>query len=162
MSDSLSNLFDDGNRSWTFAPQLNVPIFTFGRLRANLKVSKVDRDIAVADYEHAIQSAFRDVADALALRASLDERIEAQQKQVEAAQEAYELTRLRYENGVSSYLEVLDAQRTLFAAQQNQIATQLARQTSLMNLYTALGGDLPLRGTERTARTIAPASEPKS
>lgn len=158
-SDSLSSLFDAGNRAWSFTPQLNLPIFTAGRLRANLKVSKVDREIAVADYERAIQSAFRDVADALAVRGSLDGRIMAQQKQVAAAQQAYELTQLRYENGVSSYLEVLDAQRTLFAAQQNQIATQLARQTNLIDLYSALGGDLPLNGTENETAAIKPRKD---
>jgi multidrug efflux system outer membrane protein len=140
-SDSLSELFDGANRAWSFLPQISVPIFTGGRLTANLKVAKVERDIAVANYERSIQNAFREVADALAVRARLDGRLTAQQRQVEAASAAYTLVRQRYDNGVSSYLEVLDAQRTLHAAQQNWIAIRLARQANLVTLYKALGGD---------------------
>jgi multidrug efflux system outer membrane protein len=140
-SDSLSDLFDGGNRAWSFLPQISIPIFTGGRLSANLKVAEVERDIAVANYERSIQSAFREVADALAVRARLEGRLTAQQRQVEAARAAYGLVRQRYDNGVSSYLEVLDAQRTLYAAQQNWIATRLARQANLVTLYKALGGD---------------------
>jgi multidrug efflux system outer membrane protein len=140
-SDSLSSLFDGGNRAWSFAPQINLPIFSGGRLRASLKVAKVEREIAVADYERSIQSAFREVADALAVRASLAGRLRAQQAQVEAAKSAYTMVQTRYDNGVSSYLEVLDAQRTLFAAQQQWIGTRMARQANLVALYKALGGD---------------------
>ncbi|NIJ75520.1 NodT family efflux transporter outer membrane factor (OMF) lipoprotein [Xanthomonas campestris] len=140
-SDSLSSLFDSGNRAWSFVPRIDLPIFNSGRLRANLKVAKIERDIAVAEYERAIQSAFREVADALAVHAALDGRTSAQQRQVEAAQRAYDLMSARYENGVSSHLEVLDAQRTLYAAQQNWIGIRLARQSNLVTLYKALGGD---------------------
>jgi len=140
-SDSLSELFDGANRAWSFLPQISVPIFTGGRLTANLKVAKVERDIAVANYERSIQTAFREVADALAVRARLDGRLTAQQRQVEAASAAYTLVRQRYDNGVSSYLEVLDAQRTLHATQQNWIAIRLARQANLVTLYKVLGGD---------------------
>lgn len=140
-SDSLSNLFDGGTRAWNFLPQISVPIFSGGRLRANLAVAKVDRDLAVADYEHAIQGAFREVADALAIGSRLDGRLDAQKRRVDAASEAYALVQRRYDNGVSSYLEVLDAQRTLYAAQQNWITTRLARQSNVITLYKALGGD---------------------
>ncbi|MCE4369614.1 efflux transporter outer membrane subunit [Xanthomonas hortorum] len=157
-SDSLSSLFDGGNRAWNFAPRINLPIFSGGRLRAQLAVSGIDRDIAVADYERSIQVAFREVADALALRSTLEGRLSAQQRQVEAAQGAYRLVSERQDNGVSSYLEVLDAQRTLYVAQQNQIATRLARQANLVVLYKALGGgwDPIDAAAPSTARTGTP------
>jgi multidrug efflux system outer membrane protein len=140
-SDSLSSLFEGGNRAWSFAPQLTLPIFNGGRLAANLNMAKTDRDIAVANYERSIQSAFREVADTLAVRAKLDDRLSAQQRRVEALRRAYDLAQMRYDNGVSSYLEVLDAQRTLLAAQQNWIDTRLALQTNLVSLYKTTGGD---------------------
>ncbi|MGY6272145.1 efflux transporter outer membrane subunit [Achromobacter denitrificans] len=142
-SDSLSSLFDGGNHAWNFAPQLNLPIFNGGRLMASLDVAKADRDIAIANYESAIQTAFREVADALVARATLDDRLAAQQRRVEAARVAHDLTQARYNNGVSSYLEVLDAQRTLLAAQQNWIDTRLALQSNLISLYKTTGGDWP-------------------
>lgn len=140
-SDSLSDLFDGANRAWSFLPQISIPIFTGGRLSANLKVSEVDRDIALARYERSIQAAFREVADSLDVRARLDGRLIAQQRQVNAAEAAYTLVKQRYDNGVSSYLEVLDAQRTLHAAQQNWIVVRQAKQANLVTLYKALGGD---------------------
>jgi len=139
-SNELSELFDGGNRAWSFVPQINLPIFTGGRLRAQLAVSKVDRDIAVAEYEKAIQVAFREVADALAQRSVVDEQLDAQRKHFDAAQAAYDLVKLRYDNGVSGYLEVLDAQRTLHTAQQSLVEVELARQASLITLYKVLGG----------------------
>ncbi|MDR5170985.1 efflux transporter outer membrane subunit [Methylobacillus flagellatus] len=139
-SNSLTELFDSGGRAWSFMPQISVPIFTGGRLSANLDVAKVEREIAVADYERSIQAAFREVADALAVRATLDGRLAAQQQRVEAAYHAYHLVQQRYDNGVASYLEVLDSQRTLFSAQQTWISTRLSRQTNLVTLYKALGG----------------------
>ncbi|HBO2879726.1 TPA: efflux transporter outer membrane subunit [Pseudomonas aeruginosa] len=151
-SDSLSSLFDGGNRAWSFLPQVSLPIFTGGRLQANLDLARVDRDIAVAGYEQAIQSAFRDVADALAVRARIDDRLAAQQSQVAASQQAYTLVQQRYDNGVSSYLAVLDAQRTLFTAQQNLIGMRLARQTNLVTLYKALGGDWSQLGQETLSK----------
>jgi outer membrane protein, multidrug efflux system len=139
-SDQLSALFDHGGRSWSFVPQLSLPIFSGGRLRAQLEVSKVERDIAVAQYEQSIQNAFREVADALAERSVVDEQAKALQRSEAAAKASNDLATLRYENGVSGYLEVLDAQRTLYAAQQALVQAQLARQTSVVALYRALGG----------------------
>ncbi|WP_280632106.1 efflux transporter outer membrane subunit [Xanthomonas citri] len=153
-SDSLSNLFDGGGRAWSFLPQVSLPIFSGGRLRANLAVAGVDRDIAVADYERAIQSAFREVADALAIGGRLDGRLEAQKRRVDAAREAHALVQRRYDTGVSSYLEVLDAQRTLYAAQQNWIGTRLARQANVVTLYKALGGDFT-----QTNASLPPSGE---
>ncbi|MFG0632035.1 efflux transporter outer membrane subunit [Pseudomonas sp. xss_2] len=140
-SDSLNDLFSGANRTWSILPQINVPIFTGGRLKAGLAVSKVDRDIAVATYERSIQSAFKEVADALAIRSRIDGRLSAQQGRVEAASQAYALVKQRYDSGVASYLEVLDVQRTLYSAQQTWISTRLARQANLITLFKALGGD---------------------
>ncbi len=145
-SDELSNLFDSGTNFWAFVPQLRVPIFEGGRLIANLDVATADRDIALAQYEGAIQSAFREVADALALTATLDAQRAARQSTVEAATEADRLSRARYEAGRDSYLVLLDAQRTLYLAQEALIITQLAEQTNRVRLYKALGGGWLERG----------------
>lgn len=139
-SSALSGLFAAGSRAWTFAPELTLPIFAGGRNRANLLSAKVARDIDVAKYEHAIQSAFRDVADGLALRASLGQQLAAQQALVAASSEAYRLSDARFRRGVDSYLTVLDSQRTLYSAQQTLIGTQLSRMSNLVTLYQALGG----------------------
>jgi len=139
-SDALSSLFDAGGRTWRFVPQITLPIFTGGRLQAELEVSEADRGIAVAEYEQAIQTAFREVADALARRSTADATVQAQSKRAQAAAEVDELVRLRYDTGVSDYLEVLDAQRTLYAAQQDRLQAEQARQGSLVSLYRALGG----------------------
>ncbi len=139
-SDELSGLFQSGSRAWRFAPQITVPIFDAGSNRANLQVAEVDRDIAVARYERAIQTAFREVADALAQRGTVDEQLAAQQSLADATAESYRLSRARYEQGVDSYLVVLDSQRTLYAARQNLITTRLTRLNNLTTLYKVLGG----------------------
>jgi outer membrane protein, multidrug efflux system len=137
-STQLSDLFKNG--AWSFATQLLQPIFDAGRNRANLAVAQVQRDIAVAQYERAIQTAFRDVADALAGRATLDEQLRATRAQVQAEQVRYSLSDLRFRNGVSSSLELLDAERSLFAAQQAVVQTQLALLQNRVSTYRALGG----------------------
>jgi len=139
-SDQLSNLFDTGTYAWAFVPQVNVPIFQGGRLTANLTVATADRDIALAQYEGAIQSAFREVADALALTASLDAQRAALQSTVDAASEADRLSRARYAAGRDSYLVLLESQRALYLAQEALIVTQLAEQANRVRLYKALGG----------------------
>jgi multidrug efflux system outer membrane protein len=139
-SDQLSNLFDTGTYAWAFVPQINVPIFQGGRLTANLDVATADRDIALARYEGAIQSAFREVADALALTATLDAQRAALQSTVDAASEADRLSRARYAAGRDSYLVLLESQRALYLAQEALIATQLAEQANRVRLYKALGG----------------------
>jgi multidrug efflux system outer membrane protein len=123
-SSQLSDLFRDG--AWSFAAQLLQPIFDAGRNRANLAVAEVQRDIALAQYERAIQAAFRDVADALAGRATLDDQLRATLAQAEAERARFGLAELRFRSGVSSSLELLDAQRSLFAAQQAVVQTRLA------------------------------------
>lgn len=139
-SNDLTNLFTSGSFAWKFAPQISLPIFAGGSNLANLKVAKVDRDIAVAQYEKAIQAAFREVADAFALRGTIDDQLTAQQSLTDATSESYRLSRARYEKGVDSYLTVLDSQRSLYSAQQNLITVRLARLLNLATLYKVLGG----------------------
>ncbi len=139
-SSSLSNLFDGGTGFWSFMPQLNLPIFNRGRNRANLRISEVDREIAQAQYEKAIQSAFREVADGLAERGTLDEQLAAQTALVEASADNRALSDARYRGGIDSYLNVLDAERGLYAAQQNLITLRLVKNSNHVTLYKALGG----------------------
>ncbi len=139
-SDDLGGLFKGGSFVWKFAPQISLPIFDAGSNRANLKVAEVDRDIAVAQYEKAIQTAFREVADALALRGTINDQVAAQQSLTDATGESYRLSQARYEKGVDSYLNVLDSQRSLYGSQQNLISVRLARLTNLVTLYKVLGG----------------------
>ncbi|THF64621.1 AdeC/AdeK/OprM family multidrug efflux complex outer membrane factor [Pseudothauera nasutitermitis] len=140
VSPELSGLFDGGTRAWTFIPQLTLPIFQAGRLAASLDVAEVSRDIAVAQYENTIQTAFREVADALADRANADETLDAQRKAVEAAQDSYRLSEARYEAGVDSFLTLLDAQRTLYSAELQLISARLAEAGNRIAVYKALGG----------------------
>ncbi|MGA2108094.1 MAG: efflux transporter outer membrane subunit [Syntrophorhabdales bacterium] len=136
----LSGLFGAGSGAWTFAPQITLPIFDAGTRWASLKVAKTDRDISLAQYEKAIQTAFREAADALAQRGTLGNQIAAQESLVEASAATYRLSSARYLKGVDTYLTVLDAQRSLYAAQQGLIALRLARLTNLVTLYKVLGG----------------------
>ncbi len=139
-SPDLGGLFDAGSGAWSFVPQISLPIFAGGANRANLQVAEVDRDIALAQYDKAVQTAFREVADALAQRATVDEQLAAQQALVDAEQQRYALSEARYRSGVDSSLSLLDAQRSLYAARQGLINAQLARQTNLVTLYKVLGG----------------------
>ena len=139
-SSQLSGLFGSGNRSWSFAPSISVPIFNAGSLRASLKVSEVERDVAVATYEKTIQTAFKETADALAVRATLQEHLDAQQALVEATARSYKLSTARYRSGVDSYLDALDSQRSLYTAQQNLISLQLTESSNRVTLYKVLGG----------------------
>ncbi len=139
-SSHLSGLFKSGSYGWTMAPQLLLPIFDAGRNRAGLDSANAGRDIAVAQYEKSIQTAFREVSDALAGRATLGEQLRAQQAQANAEATRFRLADLRYQNGVASYLDLLDAQRSLFAAQQAVVQTRLAQLQSQVTLYKTLGG----------------------
>lgn len=139
-SRELSGLFDAGSGVWSFMPSLSVPIFDGGRNRANLDAAKVGRDIRVAEYEQAIQSAFREVADALAQRESIAGQLDAQQALVAASDEALTLSDARFTRGLDNYLQVLDAQRTLYSGQQTLIDTRLAELSNSVALYRALGG----------------------
>ena len=140
VSADLKGLFTDGRYGWSFGPQIVLPIFDGGRNRANLGVAQVGRELAVAQYERAVQTSFREVADALAARATLDEQLRAQQAQADAEQTRFRLSDLRYRNGVSSYLDLLDAQRSLFTAQLAAVQVRAARLQNQVALYKALGG----------------------
>ncbi len=139
-SDDLSGLFKDGASVWKFAPQISLPIFNAGSNQAKLEAAEVDRDIAVAQYEKAIQTAFREVADALAQRGTINNQVAAQESLTDATGESYRLSQARYEKGSDSYLNVLDSQRSLYGSQQNLIIVRLARLTNLVTLYKVLGG----------------------
>ena len=139
-SDELSDLFSSGTDVWSFIPQVNLPIFQGGRLKGNLDVSKVDRDIALAAYERSIQAGFREVADALALTHTLSQERASREALVAAATRADELSRIRYEAGSDSYLVLLDSQRTLYDSQQALVATELEEQANRVTLYKVLGG----------------------
>lgn len=138
-SNELSGLFDSGNGTWSFTPQIVMPIFD-ARTWAAYRVSKAQREIALAQYERAIQTAFREVADALAVKGTVDERLAAQRSLVEALSKTYRLAEKRYETGIDSYLGVLDAQRSLFAAQQGLTMLRLAKLANRVRLYAVLGG----------------------
>ena len=131
---------DIGAAIWTFLPQVSLPIFEGGRNVANLRVSEADKKIAVANYEKAIQSAFREVSDALIDRVSLAGQLEAQKSLVHATSETYRLSGERYNQGIDSYLAVLDSQRAMYSSQLNLISVRVAREQNLIMLYKALGG----------------------
>ncbi|AEA67456.1 MULTISPECIES: AdeC/AdeK/OprM family multidrug efflux complex outer membrane factor [Pseudomonas] len=140
LSPDLSGLFKGGSGTWTFAPQINLPIFNAGSLRASLDYAKIQKDINVAQYEKSIQTAFQEVSDGLAARQTYNEQLQAQTDFVAANQDYYRLAERRYRIGVDSNLTFLDAQRQLFSAQQSLITDRLAQLTSEVNLYKALGG----------------------
>lgn len=140
-SGDLDKLFDNGSRTaWNFAPQASIPIFTGGRITGGLAAVEAQRDIAVTSYERAIQNAFREVADELAARGTFTDQLKAQQALVGATQQAYDIAQARYQQGIDSHLGVLDAQRSLYASQQNEILVKRQRLSNLVNLYKALGG----------------------
>lgn len=153
-STELSGLFQDGSWGFSVAPQAMLPIFDLGRNQAALDASRVTRDAAVTQYEKAIQTAFREVSDALAGRATLKDQLAAQDSLVQAETERLRLADLRYRNGVASFLDVLDAQRSLFAARQALSQTRLARQLNQVDLFRALGGGW---SPETQAQRDAPA-----
>jgi multidrug efflux system outer membrane protein len=156
-SDDLVGLFKPGSFAWKFAPQITLPIFDSGSNRAGLTVAQVDRDIAVAQYEKSIQTAFREVADALAQRGTIDDQLAAQQSLTDSTAESFRLSRARFEKGVDNYLTVLDSQRSLYGAQQNLIAVRLTRLANLVTLYKVLGGGAGGDRAPREAETSGPS-----
>lgn len=149
MSNELSDLFSSGSGTWLFQPQLRLPIFNAGRLKASLDYSKVQKDIRIAQYEKSIQTAFQEVADGLIARSTYNEQLAAQDKLLESSQAYLDLAERRYREGVDNQLTLLDAQRLLFSTQQQRINTQLALLTSEINLYKSLGGSY--QATSETA-----------
>ena len=140
ISADYDKLFNGAQGMWNFGPQVSIPLFDTGRNIALLKGANTDRDIAVATYEKTIQTAFREVADALVQRKNIGEQMDAQNSLLDAAKTTYSLADTRYKVGVDNQLTLLDAQRTLFAAEQGHIATTLLREMNALSLYKALGG----------------------
>lgn len=142
-SRSLSDLFKSGSGlAWSFVPQVAIPIFEGGRNIANLGISQTTRDIRVAEYEKSIQVAFREVSDQLAARGTYTDQLKAQNALAQSARDAYTLSQARYKQGIENYLNVLDAQRSLYTAQQQEIVVQQERLSNLVTLYKVLGGGL--------------------
>lgn len=139
-SSQLGNLFSGGANTWSFIPTISVPIFQGGELKATLDAAKIQKNIDIADYEKAIQTAFSNAADALAAREYIDEQLTAQQNLVSSSQRSFRLTTARYQEGIDSYLAALTAQRTYYSAQQDLITLQLEEATNRVTLYKVLGG----------------------
>ncbi|MCZ2497330.1 efflux transporter outer membrane subunit [Xylophilus sp. Kf1] len=139
-SRELGDLFNTGNGAWTFSPQIVLPIFSGGALQAGLDVARVTRDINVAQYEKSVQTAFREVSDALDARATLGEQLDAQRSLRDASATAYRLSQARYRTGVDSYLDTLVTQRAFYAAGQTLITLELAEQANRLQLYRTMGG----------------------
>lgn len=140
-SAGLTNLFTAGAAdAYSFLPQISLPIFQGGRNKANLDLAEIRKEQAIVSYEQAIQTAFREVSDELAARATLDEQLKAQRRLVAAAQKVYDISQARYKSGIDSFLSVLDSQRELYTYQQNEIQIERQRLANLVNLYKTLGG----------------------
>jgi outer membrane protein, multidrug efflux system len=149
-STQLSGLFTSGSKNWSFSPAISLPIFAGGANVANLDLAKVEKNVQVAQYEKAIQTAFREVADALAARGTLQQQLKAQRALVDSAGASYKLSEMRFHSGVDAYLTVLDSQRTLYSAQQGLVSVELTRLQNLVGFYKALGG-----GWEETDSPVA-------
>jgi multidrug efflux system outer membrane protein len=140
----LNGLFDSGSGAWNVAPRLVLPMFDAGRVRANMDLAEVRRDVAVANYEKSVQGAFREVADALSNRRWLALQVDIGKTTLAAQSERARLAKLRYDNGAAPYLEVLDAQRDLLTVEQQLVQTRRALLSSQVSLYAALGGGAPV------------------
>lgn len=152
-STELSGLFKSGTQTWAFVPQAVMPIFD-ARLWSAIDVAKAEKEIALVQYEKAIQVAFREIADALAVHGTVNLQLSAQQSLVMASEKTYQLTNARYTAGVDGYLSVLDAQRSLFAAQQGLISVRLAKLANQSRLYAVLGGGGEALVQEAAADTV--------
>lgn len=148
-SGNLGTLFTGGATSWSFAPQVTIPIFTAGQNQGNLDLAKVQKNIYIAQYEKTIQTAFREVSDGLAARGTYLDQIAAQQSLVTAYADAYRLADLRFRAGVDSFLPELDSQRQLYTAQQNLVTLKQAQLANLITLYKALGGGWKEHGADQ-------------
>jgi len=142
VSPALRGLFDDDHRSWAFAPQVAIPLFQGGRLRSELRLAELRKSSAVAEYERAIQAAFREVADSLAGRETFGRQIAAQSRAVASAERRTELSNLRYRAGLDGRLELLDSQRQLYAARQTLLDLRRDEFGNAVALYKALGGGM--------------------
>ena len=139
-STELNNLFKSGGFSWSVGPSIDIPIFDWGTRKANIKISETDQEIALANYEKSIQSAFREVNDALAAHEHIDDRLAAQQRLVSATDVTYKLSNARFRAGIDNYLTVLDSQRSAYAAQQGLLMLEQTKLNNQIELYKTLGG----------------------
>lgn len=146
-SEELSDLFKSGHSGWSFAPQINIPIFNWGKIQKNLDLAYVRKNVEVVKYEKTIQTAFQEVADALVSKKPLRDQLSAQQNLVATTSEQLRLANLLYTNGIASYLDVLDAQRTLFSSRQALLTTYFNKHINDVMLYAALGGGAQSMGT---------------
>ncbi|MEB5475800.1 AdeC/AdeK/OprM family multidrug efflux complex outer membrane factor [Acinetobacter sp. ESL0695] len=149
-SSELSDLFKSGSFIWSVAPSLNLPIFDWGTRKANVKISKVNQELALASYEKTIQTAFKEVSDALATRANIGERLDAQRSLVSATNRTYQLSNARYRAGVDGYLNVLTAQKDAYTAQQALLSLELSNLNNQIELYKTLGGGVKAYSTDQT------------
>jgi multidrug efflux system outer membrane protein len=154
-SAALTGLFGAGSLAWSFLPSITLPIFEAGKLQANLDVATLQKDINIAQYEKAIQTAFREVADGLAARGTYDDEVASLERTAEAQQRSLDLSEMRFRNGVDSYLTVLTAQTGLYSAQLTLVSARMARLTNLVDLYRSLGGGW----IERTGEAPPPAED---
>jgi multidrug efflux system outer membrane protein len=159
-SSTLSGLFAAGSGAWSFAPSLLMPIFNGGANQANLDIAVISKDIGIAQYEKAIQTAFREVSDGLAARGTYEEQLAALERNIVAEQRRLELANMLYKNGIDTYLNVLTAQTDLYFAQTSLVSARLNRLTSLVDLYRALGGGWIEHNGDQPRAADAPASPP--
>lgn len=147
-STDLSDLFKSGAFVWSLGPSLDIPIFDWGTRKANIKISETDQQIALSDYEKSIQSAFREVNDALAVRQNIGDRLAAQRRLVSATNTTYKLSNARFRAGIDSYLTVLDAQRTSYSAEQSLLLLEQANMNNQVEMYKTLGGGIKVNTSD--------------
>lgn len=147
-STDLNDLFKSGGFNWSIGPSLDLPIFDWGKRKLNIKIAEIDQKIALSDYEKAIQSAFKEVNDALAIRNSINTRLSAQHRLVEASRASYELSNKRFSSGIDDYFNVLDAQRNLYNAEKNLLVLEQINLNNEIELYKALGGGIKISTTD--------------
>ncbi|WP_104500550.1 multidrug efflux RND transporter AdeIJK outer membrane channel subunit AdeK [Acinetobacter indicus] len=158
-SADLSDLFKSGNFVWSIGPSLDIPIFDWGTRQANIRISETDQQIALSDYEKSIQTAFREVNDALAVRENIGDRIAAQRRLVEATNTTYRLSEARFRAGIDSYLTVLDAQRASYAAEQGLLLLEQANLNNQVELYKTLGGGLKANTSDQVTQQPSVAEQ---
>jgi outer membrane protein, multidrug efflux system len=154
-SRELSDLFKSGSQVWSIGPSLDIPLWDWGTRRANIKISETDQQIMLSDYEKSIQSAFREVNDALAVRKNIADRVAAQKRLVEATNTTYKLSSARFRAGIDSYMTVLDAQRTAYAAEQGLLTLEQANLNNQIELYKTLGGGLKTNTTDVLSQPLS-------
>lgn len=156
-STDLSDLFKSGSFVWALGPSLDIPIFDWGTRKANIKISETDQQIALSDYEKSIQSAFREVNDALATRANIGDRLNAQRRLVDATNSSYKLSSARFRAGIDNYLTVLDAQRASYAAEQGLLLLEQANLNNQVELYKTLGGGIKANTSDQKVQSPSTA-----